>query len=56
MLSMMLDDIRGASSEIARAQGVDLVLNAQAEIVLYSSDDLDLTQQVIDELNDSGGQ
>lgn len=54
MLSMMLDDIRGASSEVARQQGVDLVLNAQAEIVLYSADNLDLTQRVIDELNNGG--
>lgn len=50
MLTMMLDDIRGATAAVADSKGIDLVLNAQNEIVLFYSDALDITDDVLAEL------
>jgi len=50
MLTMMLDDIRGATAAVADNKGIDLVLNAQNEIVLFYGNTLDITDDVLAEL------
>ncbi|MEM0966945.1 MAG: OmpH family outer membrane protein [Verrucomicrobiota bacterium] len=52
MLSMVLDDVRGAAATVAEAGGFDLVLSNQNQIVLYFSDAMEISDEVLAELKE----
>lgn len=54
MLSMVLDDVRGATATVAEEQGIGLVLSNQNQIVLYFDDALEISDEVLAELQSSG--
>jgi len=53
MLSMVLDDVRGAAAEVADEKGIDLVLSNQNQIVLFFSGALEITDEVLAQLESS---
>jgi len=50
MLSMVLDDVRGASATVADEMGLDLVLSSQNQIVLFFDGGLEITDEVLAQL------
>jgi Skp family chaperone for outer membrane proteins len=53
MLSMVLDDVRGAAAVVADAKGIDLILSNQNQIVLFFSDALEISDEVLTQLESS---
>ncbi len=53
MLSMVLDDVRGATATVAEEKEIGLVLSNQNQIVLYFSDALEISDEVLAQLQES---
>ncbi|MBC2601899.1 OmpH/Skp family outer membrane protein [Puniceicoccus vermicola] len=53
MLSMVLDDVRGATATVAEEMGLDLVLSNQNQIVLYFGDSLEISDEVLAQLSEA---
>ncbi len=47
MLSMVLDDVRGAAATVADEKGLNLVLSSQNQIVLFFDASLDISDDVL---------
>lgn len=50
MLSMVLDDVRGAAATVAGEMDLDLVLSSQNQIVLFFAGSLDISDNVLEQL------
>lgn len=54
MLSMVLDDVRGATAAVASSMEISLVLSNQNQIVLYFDDALEISDEVLKQLQSQG--
>ena len=50
MLSMVLDDVRGATAAVAEEKGISLVLSNQNQIVLFFDNALEISDEVLAQL------
>ncbi len=51
LIALHMDEIRGVVAGIAKGKGATLVLNAQANIVVYADSSFDITSEVVEALN-----
>jgi len=54
MMAMVLDDLRGAAATVAENEGYDLVLSSQNQIVLFFSGAMEISDEVLAELQKEG--
>jgi Skp family chaperone for outer membrane proteins len=54
MMSMIVEDVRGAAATVAEDMGLDLVLSSQNQIVLFFDGSLEISDAVLEQLKEGG--